>query len=136
MVQVAETSASIGLVSSYTLAGRVVLNTGLPYDQTVFSGRDVCRRQLLGGISWTPRSSPGAWASVSASTTAPTVRQVAGPARRRFLAHHRPGLEHARYRLSRRRLAQAALAEAADLLFNPKKTAGRLAASLGLRRLA
>ena len=50
MLRVAETCESIGLVSSYRLAGTQVLNTGLlPYDRTVFPGREVCRRQLLDG---------------------------------------------------------------------------------------
>jgi glycosyltransferase involved in cell wall biosynthesis len=221
MVQVADNSKSVALVSSYSLAGHAVWNTGLPYDQTVFSGRDLCRRQLLserffvGSLSSVlyrasvvraaePFLDPHALhadterayqtlrdhdfgfvhqilsclrndnESVSSGIRDlnPTlldrliiiqrygrdfldpaelagclrrcereyyrayVRQVAGPARRRFLAHHRPGLERARYRLSRRLLFEAALAEAADLLLNPKKTAGRLATRLGLRHRA
>jgi glycosyltransferase involved in cell wall biosynthesis len=218
MVQVADASESIGLVGCYTLAGRVVWNVGLPYDETVFPGRDVCRRQLLessfffGSLSsvlyrarvvrsaapFLTAGAPHADTerayetlrdhdfgfvhqilsysrtgneSVSARIADldpnlldrlivilrygrdfldPTefagclrrcereyyrayVRQAAGPARRRFLAHHRSGLAHARYRLSGRLLAGAALVEAVDLVLNPKKTAGRLAARLGLR---
>jgi glycosyltransferase involved in cell wall biosynthesis len=219
MVQVASTSVSIGLVSSYTLAGRAVGGEGLPYGQTVFAGRDVCRRQLLEGRFFfgslssviyrasvvragapflAPRAphadterayetlrdhdfgfvhqilsylrtgnesvssrtadldpdildrliviqrygrdflDPGEFARClrrcEREYSRAYIRQLAGPARRRFLAHHRPGLERARYRLSRRLLIEAALAEIADLLLNPKKTVGRLAARLGLRR--
>lgn len=218
MVQLADSSKSIGLVGSYSLAGRAVWSTGLPHDQTVFPGRDLCRRQLLeerfffGSLSSVlyrasvvravePFLDPQALhadterayqtlrdhdfgfvhqilsylrtdnESVSSGIRdlnsnlldlliiirrygrdflEPTelagclrrcereyyrayLRQVVGPARRRFLAHHRRGLERARYRLSRRLLCAAALAEGADLLLNPKKTAGRLAAWLGLR---
>ena len=199
LVEVADTCKSIGLVSSYTLAGRSVWNLGLPYDQTVFSGRDVCRRQLLEErfffgslssvlyrayetlrdhvfgfvhrvLSYVRKGNESVSSGISGldpylldrliiiqrygrdfldpvefarclrrcerKYRRAYVRQVAGPARRRFLAHHRPGLERAGYRLSRRLLFRAALAEAADLLFNPKKTARRLAAGLRLRRRA
>jgi len=221
MVQVADTSTRIALVSSYSLAGLTVCNAGLPYDRAVFSGRDVCRRQLLEGrfffgsltsvlyrasvvragepfltpeaphadterayqtlrdhdfdfvhqiLSYLRRGNESVSSRISdlypglldrliiiqrygRDFLDPSefarclrtcereyyrayVRQVVGPARRRFLAHHRPGLEHAGYRLSRRRLVEAGLAEAADLLLDPKKTAGRLATRLGLRRRA
>lgn len=49
MVQVAEVAESVELVSSYSLAGDRVWGAGLPYNVSVFPGRDVGRRQLLGG---------------------------------------------------------------------------------------
>jgi glycosyltransferase involved in cell wall biosynthesis len=53
MVRVADAAASVGLVSSYALAGDSVAGhrvwgVGLPYDKSVFSGREVARRQLHG----------------------------------------------------------------------------------------
>jgi glycosyltransferase involved in cell wall biosynthesis len=48
MVRVGETAESIGIVSAYSLAGDRVWGVGLPYNMTVFPGREVGRRQLLG----------------------------------------------------------------------------------------
>ncbi|HUM14978.1 MAG TPA: glycosyltransferase family 2 protein [Candidatus Nitrosotalea sp.] len=47
MVGVADAAGSIGLVSSYTLTRDRVWGVGLPYNVSVFSGREVGRRQLL-----------------------------------------------------------------------------------------
>jgi glycosyltransferase involved in cell wall biosynthesis len=49
MIAVAESDPEIGLVGAYHLKGTEVRGTGLPYQSTVFSGRDICRRQLLKG---------------------------------------------------------------------------------------
>ena len=46
MVAVAESNASVGIVGSYVLQGNMVVCNGLPYPQTVFSGREICRRSL------------------------------------------------------------------------------------------
>ncbi len=46
MVALAESDASIGIVSSYRLKGRRVLGEGLPYTKTVVAGADICRQQL------------------------------------------------------------------------------------------
>lgn len=48
MIPVAESTESVGLVSSYVLAGDRVWGGGLPYRTRVFSGREVGRRQILG----------------------------------------------------------------------------------------
>lgn len=48
MIRVADAAPSVGLVSSYSLAGDRVWGVGLPYGVSVFSGREVGRRQLLG----------------------------------------------------------------------------------------
>lgn len=50
MVDLAEKNPSVGIVSSYRLAGRRILGDGLPSSSSVFSGRDVCRLQLLEGF--------------------------------------------------------------------------------------
>jgi glycosyltransferase involved in cell wall biosynthesis len=47
MIRVADAAESVGLVSSYSLAGDRVWGAGLPYKVTVFPGREVARRQLL-----------------------------------------------------------------------------------------
>ena len=52
MVAVAESNASVGIVGSYVLRGVRVVCSGLSYPQTVFSGREVCRRSL--NIRYTP----------------------------------------------------------------------------------
>jgi len=46
MVTVAESNPSVGIVGSYVLQGDMVVCNGLSYPQTVFSGREVCRRSL------------------------------------------------------------------------------------------
>ncbi len=52
LVDVAERNKSIGIVSSYALRGSdaewKVTFDGLPYQNTVISGRDICRLTLLG----------------------------------------------------------------------------------------
>ena len=47
MVAVAEQHPSVGIVGAYVLEGRAVTSTGLPYPETVFGGREICRRHLL-----------------------------------------------------------------------------------------
>lgn len=47
MVAVAESNPSVGVVGAYVLEGTRVVNYGLPYSQTVFSGREICRRLFL-----------------------------------------------------------------------------------------
>jgi hypothetical protein len=47
MVAVAEAHRSVGMVSSYQLAGAEVVGDGLPFPTPVVSGREVCRRHLL-----------------------------------------------------------------------------------------
>ena len=53
LVEVAESSPAVGIVGSYLLRGGgkswKVLCDGLPYTCSVFSGREICRGQLLGG---------------------------------------------------------------------------------------
>ena len=46
MVKVAESDASVGIVGSYVLQGDKVVCNGLPYPQTVYSGKEICRRSL------------------------------------------------------------------------------------------
>lgn len=48
MIHVADTAPSAGLMTSYSLAGDRVWGVGLPYRSSVFAGREVGRRQLLG----------------------------------------------------------------------------------------
>ena len=48
MVHVAEAHPSVGIVGSYRLDGTRVGLDGLPYPSTVVSGREICRRSLLG----------------------------------------------------------------------------------------
>lgn len=54
MVGLAEEEPSIGIVGSYQLSGGegiwYVRNDGLPYSQTVVSGREICRAQMLGNL--------------------------------------------------------------------------------------
>jgi glycosyltransferase involved in cell wall biosynthesis len=47
MVEVARASESIGLVTSYRLSELGVDLAGLPYDQTVFDGKQILREELL-----------------------------------------------------------------------------------------
>jgi glycosyltransferase involved in cell wall biosynthesis len=49
MIALAEKHPSIAIVGSYTQRENEVCWDGLPFDQTFFSGKDVCRRRLLGG---------------------------------------------------------------------------------------
>jgi glycosyltransferase involved in cell wall biosynthesis len=50
MVELAEDNPSTGIVGAYVINARGVASIGLPYDQTVFSGREVCRAYLLGDL--------------------------------------------------------------------------------------
>jgi glycosyltransferase involved in cell wall biosynthesis len=49
MVELAEAHPSVGLVGSYSIAGKQVLWEGLDYEQKVVNGRDISRATLLGG---------------------------------------------------------------------------------------
>lgn len=49
MVGVVEVFPSVGIVGAYGLQDDQVLWQGLPYGSSFFSGREVCRRRLLGG---------------------------------------------------------------------------------------
>jgi len=46
----AERHPSVGMVSSYALAGDRVLWAGLPFPSYVVDGREICRRKLAGGL--------------------------------------------------------------------------------------
>ena len=54
MVGVAESNPGVGVISAYTLmdwgSHTTVYLIGLPYQQSIFSGRDICRRFLLDGV--------------------------------------------------------------------------------------
>ncbi len=50
LVKVAEAHPTVGMVTSYVLAGSRVAWDGLPYPSTFMSGRDVCRLRLLHNI--------------------------------------------------------------------------------------
>jgi len=49
MVRLAEANPSVGIVSSYQLQGIDVKGCGLPVDRIIFSGRTICRLQLMKG---------------------------------------------------------------------------------------
>jgi glycosyltransferase involved in cell wall biosynthesis len=49
LVALADSDASVGIVSSYRLAGRQVKEVGLPRTAQVIDGREICRRQMLDG---------------------------------------------------------------------------------------
>lgn len=49
MVELAEANPAVGMVGSYSLAGKKVMYTGLEYEKNVVGGRDLCRATLLGG---------------------------------------------------------------------------------------
>jgi glycosyltransferase involved in cell wall biosynthesis len=50
LVANAERHPSVGIVSSYALAGDRILCAGLPFPSYVVDGREVCRRKLAGGL--------------------------------------------------------------------------------------
>lgn len=50
MVELAEVNPSVGVVGAYGLEGVRVRWDGLPYPSPVTSGRELCRRSLLGGL--------------------------------------------------------------------------------------
>jgi len=50
MVALAEANPSVGIVTSYRLDGEKVKGDGLPLKQTVFGGREVCRRQFMSAM--------------------------------------------------------------------------------------
>jgi glycosyltransferase involved in cell wall biosynthesis len=49
MIEFADSNASVGMVGSYSLAGKRVMNMGLEYERKVVAGREICRETLLGG---------------------------------------------------------------------------------------
>jgi glycosyltransferase involved in cell wall biosynthesis len=49
MVELAEANPSVGMVGSYSLAGKKVMNSGLEYERKVVYGGEICRATLLGG---------------------------------------------------------------------------------------
>ena len=49
MVALAEANPSVGIVGAYGLQGTWVLWQGVPYGNSVVSGREICRQRLLGG---------------------------------------------------------------------------------------
>lgn len=49
MVEFAEANPSVGMVGSYSLAGKKVMYSGLGYEQKVTDGRKISRATLLGG---------------------------------------------------------------------------------------
>lgn len=50
MVKVAEEHPTVGMVSSYVLAGKRVAWDGLPYPSTFVKGSEICRMRLLDGL--------------------------------------------------------------------------------------
>jgi len=56
LVALAERNPAVGIVGSYSINVHGIKWTGLPHDRSVFDGRDVCRRFLLGDIDtfWVP----------------------------------------------------------------------------------
>jgi glycosyltransferase involved in cell wall biosynthesis len=50
MVELAEHEPRVGVVGAYRIDGSRVNLDGLPNDKTVFSGREICRRTLLGEL--------------------------------------------------------------------------------------
>jgi glycosyltransferase involved in cell wall biosynthesis len=49
MVQLAEAHPNVGIVSTYQISSERINNLGMPYDETIVSGREICRRSLMGG---------------------------------------------------------------------------------------
>jgi glycosyltransferase involved in cell wall biosynthesis len=50
LVELAEPNPAVGIVGSYAISAKEILQVGLPLDATIFSGHDVCRLWLLGAI--------------------------------------------------------------------------------------
>jgi glycosyltransferase involved in cell wall biosynthesis len=50
MLNIAETSPSVGIVGAYRLNGTSVQSAGLPYGKNIFSGKDICRASLLNNL--------------------------------------------------------------------------------------
>lgn len=48
MVELAEANPTVAVVSSYRLTNRLLIFHSLPYETTVFPGREICRSTLLG----------------------------------------------------------------------------------------
>jgi glycosyltransferase involved in cell wall biosynthesis len=49
MVGLAEANPSVGMIGSYSIAGKGLTCIGLEYERKVMTGRDICRATLLGG---------------------------------------------------------------------------------------
>ncbi len=49
MIELAELDSEVGIVSAYYFVGSKLGNIGLPYPETIFSGREICRLHLLKG---------------------------------------------------------------------------------------
>lgn len=49
MVDLAEANPSVGIVNVYSINTERVNHVGVPYPDTMFPGREICRRALLGG---------------------------------------------------------------------------------------
>ena len=58
MVRLAEQHPKVGIVGSYSLAGKKVRNDGLPYSSKVISGRNIAKKTLLQQcyLFWSPSS--------------------------------------------------------------------------------
>jgi len=58
MTQLAEEHPTIGVIGSYSLAGKHVRNDGLPYSDTIISGHSIGRETLLDNyyLFWSPSS--------------------------------------------------------------------------------
>lgn len=52
MLALAESNPRVGLISSYFMLGNKLQNVGLPFPNSVFNGRDICRMQLLDGSNF------------------------------------------------------------------------------------
>src|SRR5207344_1432652 len=50
MVAVADANPAVGIVSSYCLADRTLLGSGLRVDLDVYAGAEVARAQLIDGV--------------------------------------------------------------------------------------
>jgi len=48
MVDLAEANPTVGIVTTYQISGERINNLGMPYPETVVSGKEICRRSLLG----------------------------------------------------------------------------------------
>jgi len=219
LVDVAGRRKSIGVVSSLWLMDRRVVGAGLPYAESIFSGRDIARRQLrrqgffcgspstvlyrsdlvratpeffdprvphadtdrayqilrdhefgfvhqvLSYMRMDPESISGRVEDLDPAELDYLIvllkygpefldpeefaarrrryeriycrtylRQSLGAHRRRFLAYHRQGRSAIGHRFPVTVAARAVLAELADLVLNPKRTAGRLVDRMRSRR--
>jgi glycosyltransferase involved in cell wall biosynthesis len=49
MVNLAEANPTVGIVTAYQISSERINNLGIAYPETVISGKEICRRSLLGG---------------------------------------------------------------------------------------